>query len=315
MKEEHKKWLEDHFGSMVAFGESMSFHTTFAIGGPANIVTIKTDRQLKELTKWAYENDQPIMILGAGSNILVRDGGIKGLVIKLSNGFETIEQLTDSSSESYMRIVAGAGVMLQKLCNYALKKGLAGLSFALGIPGSLGGALCMNAGAGSKTISDRVTAIDVLDKHGEIITIRKENLCFSYRGLKLEEGSFILRCEFQLKQADPIALRKEAAQILKKRASSQPMSSHSAGCFFLNPSKGPSAGELVDMAGLKGLSVGGAQVSTKHANFVVNKGGATASDVISLAQQVKDSVFSMFGISLEREVVIVGEKTSPQKPL
>ncbi len=315
MKEEHKKWLEDHFGSMVAFGEPMSFHTTFGIGGPANIVTIKTDQQLRDLTKWAYENDQPIMILGAGSNILVRDGGIQGVVIKLSNGFEAIERLPDDSSDTHMRIVAGAGVLLQKLCNHALNKGLAGLNFALGIPGSIGGALRMNAGARGKSIADSVTAIGVLNKYGEIITTRKANLCFSYRGLELEEGSFILRGEFQLKRADPVALRKEAAQILKKRASSQPMSLHSAGCFFLNPSKGSSAGKLVDMAGLKGLRVGGAEVSTKHANFVVNKGGAKASDVISLTQQIKDSVFSKFGISLEQEVVIVGEETFPQESL
>ena len=176
----------------------------------------------------------------------------------------------------------------------------------LGIPGTIGGALRMNAGAWGSCMADTTTAISVLRKNGDIVTVDKNELRFSYRRLDLEAGSIILRGEFELKRADREALRREAAQRQKKRMLSQPLSLPSAGSIFRNPTGEMSAGELIDQAGLKGLRAGEAEISTKHANFIVNTGHAKASDVMALMGQVQETVFKRFGVELELEVIIVG---------
>ena len=315
MKTEHKTWLQNKFGSMVSFNEPMSAHTTLGIGGPANIVTVKTDQQIKELAHWSQKNQVPIMILGAGSNLLVRDAGICGVVARLANGFTSIERSGQTTDGLYVTLRVGAGVLLPKLCRYALSEGLAGLNFALGIPGTVGGAIRMNAGAWGKSMADYVTSITVLNSHGEIERIAKQDLLFSYRELELKRGTIILRGEFRLRPSDPKALHEDAAQIIKQRRSRQPACTGTAGCFFKNPSDGPSAGELIEKAGLKGAKIGNAQISMAHANFIINKGGATASDVISLTQQAQTVVYEKFGIRLKREVIVVGKETTSEKPL
>ncbi len=307
MKEADKKWLREHFGSQVLFDEPMSHHTTFRIGGPATIVTVKTDDQLKTVVKWAKDSGQGSMIFGAGSNILVRDGGIRSLVLRLSNGFESIEQRpTDGLQGDAVIVTAGAGALVRRLGKHALDHGLAGLSFSLGILGTVGGALRMNAGAWGECMADTTLAISLLNKEGDIVVVHKEELHFSYRRLDLEEGSLVLRADFQLKRADREALRRTALQMQKDRMARQPLSIPSAGSVFRNPSSDISAGELIDKAGLKGLRTGGAEVSRKHANFIVNTGRATASDVLALMSQIQDTVFDRFGIKLEPEVIIVG---------
>jgi UDP-N-acetylmuramate dehydrogenase len=306
VKERYKKWLTDHFGSQVAFDEPMSLHTTFGIGGPANVVTMKTDQQLRDLVRWARENSQKFMILGAGSNLLVRDRGLSCLVLKLANGFESIEAGPDDTGNGCVTVTAGAGVLVRQLGKYALDRGLAGLNFALGIPGTVGGALRMNAGAWGASMADNTSAVCILSSEGDIVTIGRAQLRFFYRGLDLEQGSIILRGEFQLKRANQETLRREAMEMQRKRRSSQPLSLPSAGSIFRNPPGGMSAGELIDKAGLKGLQKGGAEVSTKHANFIVNKGHAKASDVLALMRQIRKSVFERLGVELEPEVIIVG---------
>ncbi|NVM56511.1 MAG: UDP-N-acetylmuramate dehydrogenase, partial [Desulfobacterales bacterium] len=242
----------------------MSRHTTFGIGGPADaLVTIKTDQQIKELAGWTRERGYPLMIVGAGSNLVVRDGGVRGLVLKFGNGFEAIEQATHATPNGSAMVTAGAGVLVRRLGKYALDHGLAGLNFALGIPGTVGGALRMNAGAWGACMADTTSSIAVLSQNGEIVTMGKEQLRFSYRRLDLEEGTVILRGQFELRRADREALRKEAIQMQRKRRSSQPLSLPSAGSIFQNPPGGMSAGEMIDRAGLKGLGIGGAEVSTK----------------------------------------------------
>lgn len=305
MIEAHKRWLKNRFGALVAFDEPMSRHTTFKIGGPANIVRVKTDQQLRDLMSWARENDQPVKILGAGSNVLVRDEGIRGLVVKLANGFETIETLTQDASSMVQKVTAGAGNPVQALGRYALKRGLAGLNFTLGIPGTVGGALRMNAGAWGSCMADTTQTVTLLNTNGDIVSKKRQDLHFRYRGLDLEEGELILRGEFALKRVDRDTLRKEAAQMQKKRMASQPLREPSAGSIFRNP-EDMSAGELIEKAGLKGLRLGDAQISQKHANFIVNKGCAKAVDVISLMEQIQQTVFQRFGIQLEPEVIIVG---------
>jgi UDP-N-acetylmuramate dehydrogenase len=316
MNDAEKNWLTDHFGSQVAFSEPMCRHTSFGIGGPADaLLHIRTDQQLRDLVRWAQDRGLPFMILGAGSNILVRDGGIRGLVLKLANGFESIEQASEPLPNGWVEIIAGAGVLVRKLGKYALDHGLGGLNFALGIPGTVGGALRMNAGAWGSCMADTTKSVSFLSQHGDIVTVGKDGLQFSYRGLNLGEGSIILRAEFMLERSDREGLRQEALHMQRKRRSTQPLSLPSAGSIFRNPSAEVSAGELIDKAGLKGLRKGGAEVSTRHANFIVNQGAAKASDVVALMRQVQDMVFDRFAVHLEPEVMIIGQEAGSQELL
>jgi UDP-N-acetylmuramate dehydrogenase len=316
MNDADKNWLTDYFGSQVAFSEPMSRHTTFGIGGPADaLLTVRTDQQLRDLVRWAQDRGLPFMILGAGSNLLVRDGGIRGLVVKLANGFESVRQGSEPLPNGWVGIIAGAGVLVRKLGKYALDNGLGGLNFALGIPGTVGGALRMNAGAWGSSMADTTSSISFLNQHGDIVTMGKEKLRFSYRGLDVEEGSIILRGEFRLERSDLEGLRQEALKMQRKRRSTQPLSLPSAGSIFRNPSADVSAGELIDRAGLKGFRKGGAEVSTRHANFIVNKGDARASDVVALMEHIQDVVFDRFAVSLEPEVIIIGQEAGSQELL
>lgn len=316
MNDRDKGWLTDHFGLQVAFGEPMSRHTSFGIGGPADaLLHVRTDQQLRDLVKWAHDRGLPFTILGAGSNLLVRDGGIRGLVIKLANGFKSIEKASEPLPNNGVGIMAGAGVLVRKLGKYALDHGLGGLNFALGIPGTVGGALRMNAGAWDSSMADTTKSIALLNRHGDIVTLGKDRLRFSYRRLDLEEGSIILRAEFVLTRADRQDLRQGALLMQRKRRLTQPLSLPSAGSVFRNPSAEVSAGEIIDKAGLKGLRKGGAEVSTKHANFIVNQGDAKAADVVALIRQVQEIVFDRFAVHLEPEVMIIGQETGSQKPL
>ncbi|MDY6838291.1 MAG: UDP-N-acetylmuramate dehydrogenase [Thermodesulfobacteriota bacterium] len=309
MNKKDKKWLSDHFGKEVLFDEPMSRHTTFGIGGPADaLLYVRTDQQIKDLARWANDRGHPVMILGAGSNLLVREGGIRGLVLRLVNGFGGIERNLEGSPSGYMTIEAGAGVLLRQLAKYALDRGLDGLNFGLGIPGTVGGALRMNAGAWGACMADTVSSVTVLSKAGDIATMEREELRFSYRTLDLEQGSVILRGAFQLKRVEREGLQRDAIQMQKKRRATQPLSLPSAGCVFRNPPEGLSAGELIDKAGLKGLQKGEAEVSTRHGNFIVNKGHAKAADTIALVEHVKKAVFKRFGVKLDLEVVIVGQE-------
>jgi len=316
MNDADKNWLTDHFGSQVAFSEPMSQHTTFGIGGPADaLLTVRTDQQLRDLVRWTRDRGLPFMILGAGSNLLVRDGGIRGLVVKLANGFESMRQGSEPLPNGWAGIIAGAGVLVRKLGKYALDHGLGGLNFALGIPGTVGGALRMNAGAWGSSMADTTRSISFLNRQGDIVTMDKERLHFSYRGLNLEEGSIILRGEFRLERSDREGLRQEALNMQRKRRSTQPLSLPSAGSIFRNPSADVSAGELIDRAGLKGLRKGGAEVSTRHANFIVNKGDARASDVVALMEHIQDVVLDRFAVRLEPEVIIIGREAGSQELL
>jgi UDP-N-acetylmuramate dehydrogenase len=316
MNDADKNWLTDHFGSQVAFSEPMSRHTTFGIGGPADaLLTVRRDQQLRDLVRWAQDRGLPFMILGAGSNLLVRDGGIRGLVVKLANGFESVRQGSEPLPNGWVGIIAGAGVLVRRLGKYALDQGLGGLNFALGIPGTVGGALRMNAGAWGSCMADTTSSVSFLNRHGDIVTMGKERLHFSYRGLNLEEGSIILRGEFRLERSDREGLRQEALNMQRKRRSTQPLSLPSAGSIFRNPSADVSAGELIDRAGLKGLRKGDAEVSTRHANFIVNKGDARASDVVALMEHIQDMVFDQFAVSLEPEVIIIGQEAGSQELL
>jgi UDP-N-acetylmuramate dehydrogenase len=308
MNQSDRTWLSEHFGNSVLFDEPMSRHTTFRIGGPVDaLVTVKTEQEIRNLVLWAGEKGYPFMILGAGSNLLVRDGGIRGLTLKLGGDFEAI-QLLPQANGSGATIKTGAAVLLRQLAKFAIEEGLAGLSFGLGIPGTVGGALRMNAGAWGGCMADSTNSIRVLSQRGELISLDRNQLRFSYRKLEMEEGATILSGQFKLLSRDREALQQEAARMQKQRKSTQPISLPSAGSVFRNPVEERPAGELIDQAGMKGLRVGGAEVSTVHANFIVNRGKARASDVLTLMRQIREAILERFGLDLEPEVTIVGQE-------
>jgi len=308
MNETDKNWLIDHFGQHVLFDEPMWRHTTFSIGGLVDaMITAMTEQEIRDLVVWAHKKGHPIMIFGAGSNLLVLDGGVRGIVLKLADEFEAIHFVPRVNGTGAV-ITAGAGVLVRQLGKYALDRGLAGLNFTLGIPGTVGGALRMNAGAWGECVADSTISIRVINRYGDIADISRDQLRFSYRRLDLEKDTIILSGRIKLKRADREALRQEAIRTQKRRRLNQPLSLPSAGSVFRNPPGQKTAGELIDQAGLKGLRVGEAEVSTKHANFIVNNGHAKASDVIDLIRQIQETVFERFGVNLEPEVTIVGQE-------
>jgi len=311
---ESKKWLSHQFGRAVNFDEPMSRHTSFRIGGPADVLVIPESKdELIDLISWCKEERIPYLPVGNGTNLLVKDGGIRGIVILVEKCLNGIEQA--GTEENKVFVTAMAGVKMQRLCRYAVNRGLGGLSFALGIPGTVGGGIMMNAGTADGCMENVIDRVTVLSPTGKIEKVTKERLDFSYRGLSIKVAmdserlwrSVILEGHFALHLRDPAALKLEADKIMEYRKATQPIAFPSPGCFFKNPESGPSAGQLIDQAGLKGVNVGDAEISTMHANYIINRGSATASNVIELMRHVQEAVFKMFTVYLEPEVQIVGE--------
>jgi UDP-N-acetylmuramate dehydrogenase len=311
---ENRNWLQQRFGEEVRFDEPMHRHTSFHIGGPADAFVAPGDRSsLVELVEGCIQKRIPYFVLGKGTNLLVRDGGIRGVVISLSKGLNKIA-VTEASG-AVCRVSAMAGVNLQRLCRFAIKKGMAGLNFALGIPGSVGGAITMNAGTADGAMGDVVDSLDVLLPSGKTERLSRDRLVFSYRHFSMKaEGKtnvkakpVILEGHFLLDQAGPESLRADAEKRLAKRKATQPVYRYSPGCVFKNPVSGMAAGKLIDEAGLKGLRIGDAEVSTRHANYIINRGGAKAADVLSLMRIIKDRVYEKHRIELEPEIIIAGE--------
>jgi UDP-N-acetylmuramate dehydrogenase len=312
-----RKWLSMTFGRSVVFDEPMSRHTYFHIGGPADaFVKPESVEKLKELILWCGNAGIPHWVMGRGSNILVKDGGIRGAVIVLQACLNHIQK--KEAHDRGIRVKAMAGVGLQRLCRHAVRYGFGGMNFALGIPGSVGGGIRMNAGTVHGSMGDVVENITVLLPSGQVVDLTPNEMAFSYRNLSFlspavlqERGqAIILEACFSLFPRTPDRLRREAEAILKNRSAAQPVNEKSSGCFFKNPESGPPAGLLIEKAGLKGKSVGDAEVSARHANFIINRGRATAEDVLNLMEVVQEAVFKKFDILLKPEVHIVGEKAA-----
>ena len=285
--------------------EPMKDHTSFKIGGTADLLALPEDKiQLKNLYKKALQLNIPITLFGGGTNLLISDKGLRGLVIitkQLKSKIELIE--TDSDITT---IIAGSGERLSKICRFAINNTLTGLEFAAGIPGTIGGAIIMNAGTKSGEMSTIIKSIEVLNFNTlEIETIEKNFLNFSYRHLNL--SGIIVSAAITLKKGNQEHIEQIFKHNLNRKNATQPLSFASAGCFFKNPAVGKSAGELIDKAGLKGMSVNDAAVSEKHGNFIVNRGNATCQDILLLKQQIQKIVFEKFSINLETEVRIEGE--------
>ena len=282
--------------------EPMAKHTSFRIGGPADVLAQPADEaELAALLKRAAEHAVPVTLIGNGSNLLVRDKGIRGLVIKLSNSFSDMKALGNE-------LTFGSGISLAMASKKAASLSLSGLEFAVGIPGTIGGAVYMNAGAYDGEMAKVVTSVRVMDREGKISELKASELAFAYRHTALQNSGLIVTsvtCVLQPDEADAIAAK--MADFSQRRISKQPLELPSAGSMFKRP-VGYFAGTLIEQTGLKGYTVGGAQVSQKHAGFVVNVGGATAKDVLQLISDVQSKVFAAHGVRLEPEVLVLGEE-------
>ena len=284
----------------VLWDEPMKNHTSFKIGGPAAALCApKNRRQLRELVGFVQREGVDSWYIGNGSNLLVSDEGLNGIAILLDSGFDGEIELDGTV------LLAPAGKKLSAVCAAACAAGLTGLEFAYGIPGSVGGAVYMNAGAYGGEMKDRLLWVEYLAPTGEIVRLEQEQLSLSYRHSRFMEegmqGSCIVRAAFGLQRGEKAAIQSEMDRILNQRRQKQPLEYPSAGSTFKRP-QGAFAAQLIDQCGLKGFTVGGAQVSEKHAGFVINTGKATCADVLELTRQVRECVQEKTGYLLELEV-------------
>lgn len=281
--------------------EPLKRHTTFRIGGPADFLVEVADRhELSEVLALADREQLPVNILGRGSNLLVSDDGVRGFVLVLGGEFDRYE--VDGT-----RVSAGGGYDLPKLANRIAKLGLGGLEFACAIPGTVGAGLVINAGAHGGDMSQVVTAATVVWPDGRVETLRPEDIGFGYRTSKLQKTfAIVVEVVMELHPAVQEELQAHMQHHLERRKATQPLQLPNAGSIFKNP-PGEFAGRLIEQAGLKGLTEGAAQVSEKHANFIVNLGNATARDVLVLMDRIRQAVQERFGVRLESEVRIWGD--------
>ena len=285
-------------GSLLE-NEPMSKHTSYGIGGPASAYITPIDRtDLCSILKFAVKNDITVYFIGAGSNLLVSDNGINGIVISPAKSLRMLE-IEDNS------IVAESGVMLGKLVKETMKRNLTGLESLIGVPGTLGGALMMNAGAFGGEISNYLISVDVMTSKGKLKTYKANEIDFSYRFSSFSTDEFILLARFTLKFEDPNIISERRKVASSGRKTNQPLRFRSAGSVFKNP-KDHAAGYLIDKVGLKGKRIGDAEISTHHANFFINHGNASASDITGLIELAKNAVLKKFDIELELEIKTIG---------
>lgn len=287
-------------GSGIFMEESMKKHTTFRVGGPADVLVQPDETALAAILALCRQYHVPYSFIGNGSNLLVGDKGIRGVVIEMTDPMGNIE--VDGT-----KITAQAGAMLSKIANTAASNGLGGMEFAAGIPGSVGGAVVMNAGAYGGEMKDIIEKVYVLDENGAQLELDRDALDLGYRHSCIPEKKYIVtKVVLELVPRDEAEIRSEMKELNEKRAEKQPLQYPSAGSTFKRP-EGYFAGKLIMDAGLRGYQVGGAQVSEKHCGFVINKGDATAADICQLMRDVSDKVQAQFGVVLEPEVKMIGE--------
>lgn len=297
------KFLEDIYNILdkehVKFEVPMKEYTTFKLGGNAEIfVTPETFEEIRDLLRLCVKYNVPYFVIGKGSNILVKDGGVKGVIVNLN-------KLKHIKIDKFM-VTAGAGASLIEVALYSGKNGLSGLEFASGIPGSIGGAIAMNAGAYGGEICQVVKSVKVIDDELNIKDLSLEEMQFSYRNsIVLKKSYVVLEATFELKEGNKEQIKAIVQDLTRRRVEKQPLDKPSAGSTFKRP-EGYYAGKLIQDSGLKGYKIGGAQVSDKHSNFVINNGDASAKEILQLIKHIQDTVFDKFKVNLETEVRIIG---------
>ena len=300
MKRDYKKWASGLIKGRVLFDVPMRRFTSMKVGGSADCLFFPKDvDELRKVIRFARRKKIPFLILGKGTNLVVRDKGVRGWVINLTQGMEKIK--IDGEV-----VEAEAGLSLQRLVQSSIQKGLTGLEPFSGIPGTVGGGLAMNAGAWGAELKDVLLSMTLMKEDGEIVERPRSKLRFSYRGLVLPPSWIILKGRFQLKKGKKEEIFERVKSYSEMRKRRQPLDYPSAGSIFKNPKEGP-AGKWIEEAGLKGFRIGKAMVSERHANFIINLGKAKAEEVIRLMEFVEKKIYEEKGISLEREVKVVGE--------
>ena len=300
MNNRHKIEIDNMLKSKILFDEPLSKHTSFGIGGPANcLIFPNCADELSKLLKYANNNKIPTVFIGSGSNLLIWDKGFSGIVISLKKTFKKLKiENTNISTQS--------GVMLGTMVKNAIKNNITGLESLAGVPGTVGGALFMNAGAFGGEISNFFKKATTMTLDGEIKTYTNKQIDFDYRNSTFPKNEILIEAIFKCKKGNPKIILKDKLNASKGRKSTQPLKYRSAGSIFKNPSKKIAAGYLIDKSGLKGTNYGGASISKKHANFIINNGSATASDVFHLIRLAKQKVAEIFDIHLELEVKLIG---------
>jgi len=301
---EWDKAFKGYYQGDVAFNAFMKEHTSLAIGGPADVVVSPEDPvSLKNIVMLLGRQKVPFLPLGGGTNILIRDAGIEGVVIKFKafNRIEIIDE-TDDHAELFVE----AGVPLQKLVNFCREKGYAGMEGLIGIPGMVGGAICGNAGSYGCEIRDLLISVVLLRSDGTLERFRPEDLGFGYRTSDIRDNDIVLSANLKFKKDDPAAVAARTEGFFLQKKTAQPIGERSAGCVFKNP-EGMSAGKMIHEAGCKGMRIGDIEVSTVHANFFVNRGEGRAEDYLMLMDKVSVKVMERFHVLLESEIRVLGK--------
>jgi UDP-N-acetylmuramate dehydrogenase len=285
----------------IVFNEPMKNHTSLLIGGPAKIMVFpRNEDDLKCLLHFANKNGIQFVVVGNGTKLLVGDKGIDGIVVKMCGCFDDV-QVKGAT------MTAGAGCLLPRVSKLAADQGLSGLEFAIGIPGTVGGGVFMNAGAHGSSISEILASVTAMGSDGKIYDFSREEVDYGFRRSSFQNSDLvILRANLNLKKSNPEVIKEKMQQYAQWRKTNQPLEWPNAGCVFKNPSD-MSAGKLIDMAGLKGMRIGDARISEKHANFILNTGNATASDVLTLMSIIEEKIRQNSGIKLETEIRLLGQ--------
>jgi UDP-N-acetylmuramate dehydrogenase len=296
--------LKEAVGGDVLFDEPLDRHTSIRVGGRADALACpRSVAALRRVIAHCRSGGRPYTPVGNWTNLIVRDGGYRGVLISMQRLQGAVWE-RDAQGGALARVEAG--VPVAEVVRVAARDGFTGMEFCAGIPGSVGGAVMMNAGAYGSEIRDVIEEATLMNGRGELLRREKKELAFAYRKLNLPEGMIVVGAAFALRQGDPVKIRERVADILSKRGRKHPLEYPNAGSIFKNPEGGP-AGRIIEEAGLKGARIGGAMVSEKHGNFIVNVGGASAADIVALIELVKEKVREQTGISLETEVRVIGE--------
>ena len=304
VRNEIKEVLGNIIAGKILYDEPMSLHTSLAVGGNADaLVFIENEDQLAQVVRILGEKEINIFIAGNLTNVIVRDGGYRGAILLMTGSKEVNCEYTQGNG--YL-ISAQAGAALAKVVSCSVAEELTGLEFCAGIPGSVGGAVWMNAGAYGKEMKDVIKAVSILNADGEKRTMDREEISFGYRKTSFPADTIILGAQFKLEKGERSQIKERINEILHLRQAKHPLEFPNAGSIFKNLS-GQAAGKFIEDMGLKGMTAGGAQISSKHANFIINRGNATASDVLGLIEFIQSKAKNEKGVNLETEVVIIGE--------